>query len=61
MTDNGLQTLSTGELKEIIIESRVLRCTCGNPDAHRGEPCPTGRWEEKRVEVHWQAEQKETA
>jgi hypothetical protein len=42
-----------GQLEDITIEARVFRCTCGQPDAHKGQPCPVGVWEQPQVVAHW--------
>jgi hypothetical protein len=34
---------------EDVLEARILRCACGDPGSHQGEPCPTPRVEELGV------------
>lgn len=50
---NGPSVASSARLEALTVEATLLRCTCGNPDAHRGEICPQARIEPRGVVGQW--------
>lgn len=42
------------QVTEISVSAVVIRCGCGNPNSHRGQPCPQPRRFENKGELaYW--------
>lgn len=33
---------AAGNVRQAAMEGSILRCRCGDPEAHKGSPCPKG-------------------